>query len=48
MVYGLTLPIFGATTSFALGAAILAATGATASRLLRPSLRPARALSQVE
>ena len=48
MVYGLTLPIFGATTSFALGAAILAATGVTASRLLRPSLRPARALSQVE
>ena len=48
MVYGLTLPIFGATTSFALGAAILAATGVTASRLLRPSLYPARALSQVE
>jgi len=34
MVYGLSLPIFGATTSFALGAAVLAATGVTASKLL--------------
>jgi len=34
MVYGLTLPFFGATTSFALGAAVLAATGVTASKLL--------------
>ena len=48
MVYGLTLPIFGATTSFVLGAAILAATGVTASRLLGPALRPARAASQVQ
>jgi predicted MFS family arabinose efflux permease len=47
MVYGLTLPIFGATTSFVLGAAILAATGVTASRLLRPSPRQTRVVSQV-
>ena len=47
MVYGVTLPIFGATTSFVLGAAILAATGVTASRLLRPSLRQTRVVSRV-
>src|SRR3954470_17414851 len=35
MVYGVTLPVFGATVSFALGAAVLAATGVMASRLLR-------------
>src|SRR3954454_3583906 len=40
MVYGLTLPFFGPTTSFALGATVLAATGVTASRLLgRPPRR---------
>ena len=35
MVYGLALPAMGATISFAIGAAILAATGFAASRLLR-------------
>ena len=35
MVYGLALPAMGATISFAIGAAILAATGVVASRLLR-------------
>jgi len=34
-VYGLALPAMGATISFAIGAAILAATGVVASRLLR-------------
>jgi hypothetical protein len=38
-VYGLTLPIFGPTVSFALGAAVLATTGVTASRLLGLPLR---------
>src|SRR5215217_1750940 len=36
MVYGLTLPTLGATLSFALGAAVLAVTGVSASRLLGP------------
>ena len=39
MVYGLTLPILGATLSFALGAAVLAVTGVSASRLLGPTPR---------
>ena len=40
MVYGLTLPILGATLSFALGAVVLALTGVSASRLLGPSAAP--------
>ena len=40
MVYGLTLPILGATLSFALGAVVLALTGVSASRLLGPAPRP--------
>src|SRR5215211_1130715 len=39
MVYGRTLPILGATLSFALGAAVLAVTGVSASRLLGPTPR---------
>jgi len=39
MVYGLTLPILGAPLSFALGAAVLAVTGVSASRLLGPTPR---------
>ena len=35
MVYGVALPAMGVTISFAIGAAILAATGFAASRLLR-------------
>jgi predicted MFS family arabinose efflux permease len=39
MVYGLTLPVFGPTVSFALGATVLVATGVLASRLLGSTLR---------
>ena len=35
VVYGAALPVVGATTSFTLGAGVLAATGVAASRLLR-------------
>lgn len=40
IVYGLALPAVGAAASLALGAAVLAATGLTASRLLGPPARP--------
>ena len=41
MVYGLTLPVFGPSVSFALGAIVLAATGVMARRLLGSTLRHA-------
>ncbi len=39
VVYGVALPLIGASASLSLGASILAATGVTASKLLGPALR---------